>query len=192
MNDTKPALPEPDGYATEVGPDGAAYDEAFWYEETVHAYADQCTAAAQARIVERCIEFIRNNYQDHNIASLCDTMRAALASSHEIHSLQQQLAAEQANNAKLRDFIAHAQVSSGVCCCGDAMNWHASPMTCGHSPVDMWDYAVSSLLDTKSDDSALREWGARLLRKLAKDVPYIDSGDLFVKADELVSGDWKP
>jgi hypothetical protein len=53
MNDTtKPALPEPDGYATEVGPDGAAYDEAFWYEETVHAYADQCTAAAQARIAE--------------------------------------------------------------------------------------------------------------------------------------------
>ncbi len=108
----------------------------------------------------------------------------------EIHSLQQQLAAEQANNAKLMDFIAHAQVSSGVCCCGDAMNGHASPMTCGHSPVDMWDYAVSSLLDTKSDDSSLREWGARLLDwTFSKGM----GGTLLLDtAMQLRSGDWKP
>ena len=108
-------------------------------------------------------------------------------------ALRNKLAAEQAYSAKLRDFIAHAQVSSGVCCCGDAMNGHASPMTCGHSPVDMWDYAVSSLLDTKSDDSELREWGARLLRSAAAKQGWkSDEVALEALADQLLSGDWKP
>lgn len=38
-----------------------------------------------------------------------------------------------------RDTLA-ASVSSGVCCCGDPMAQHASPMNCGHSPVDEWDH----------------------------------------------------
>lgn len=42
----------------------------------------------------------------------------------------------------LLKFIQTAQVSSGVCCCGDDMKAHASPMICGHNPVDMWDHAV--------------------------------------------------
>ena len=69
--------------------------------------------------------------------------------------LSKQLAAEQAKNVGLRDFIASAQVSSGVCCCGEAMDGHSSPMSCGHSPVDMWDHAVGKLLDAPSDTSAL-------------------------------------
>ena len=69
--------------------------------------------------------------------------------------LSKQLAAEQAKNVELRDFIARAQVSSGVCCCGDVMDGHASPMVCGHSPVDMWDHAVRKLLDAPSDTSSL-------------------------------------
>ena len=67
----------------------------------------------------------------------------------------QKLAAEQAKNVDLLDFIARAQVSSGVCCCGEPMDGHSSPMSCGHSPVDMWDHAVGKLLDAQSDDSAL-------------------------------------
>lgn len=43
---------------------------------------------------------------------------------------------------RLMDFITNAQVSSGVCCCGDSMQGHADPMTSGHSPVDVWDNAV--------------------------------------------------
>lgn len=43
---------------------------------------------------------------------------------------------------RLMDFITHAEVSSGVCCCGDYMQGHADPMASGHSPVDMWDNAV--------------------------------------------------
>lgn len=71
----------------------------------------------------------------------------------ERDQLRAELAAEQANNARLRDFIASAQVSSGVCCCGEAMDGHSSPMSCGHSPVDMWDHAVENLLDAPSDTS---------------------------------------
>jgi len=71
--------------------------------------------------------------------------------------LSKQLAAEQAKNVELLDFIARAQVSSGVCCCGEPMDGHSSPMSCGHSPVDMWDHAVGKLLDAQSDDSALED-----------------------------------
>lgn len=40
------------------------------------------------------------------------------------------------------DFVRHAPVSSGVCCCGDNMANHPEPMNCGHSPVDEWDHAL--------------------------------------------------
>ena len=63
----------------------------------------------------------------------------------------------------LRDFIASAQVSSGVCCCGEAMDGHSSPMSCGHSPVDMWDYHSGELLEAYPDDlSALRAHDEKL------------------------------
>lgn len=39
-------------------------------------------------------------------------------------------------------FIRKAPVSSGVCCCGEEMQKHDHPMTCGHTPVDTWDHAV--------------------------------------------------
>ena len=47
----------------------------------------------------------------------------------------------------LVDFISNAEVSSGVCCCGDDMSRHVNPMDCGHSPVDSWNYAVSQYRD---------------------------------------------
>lgn len=37
-------------------------------------------------------------------------------------------------------FIQHADVSSGVCCCGNSMDKHG--MWDGHNPVDMWDHSV--------------------------------------------------
>lgn len=45
---------------------------------------------------------------------------------------------------ELLAFMQGAPVSSGVCCCGDDMKNHSSPMVCGHSPVDMWDHSVYS------------------------------------------------
>lgn len=66
------------------------------------------------------------------------------------------LEACQAREKMLRDFITHAQVSSGVCCCGDDMESHASAMICGHSPVDQWDWSVHCLLAQPTDDTALK------------------------------------
>ena len=92
-------------------------------------------AAARAEIED--VQFVSQLHYDANL------------------SLRQQLAAEQAKNVRLLDFIARAQVSSGVCCCGEPMDGHSSPMSCGHSPVDMWDHAVGKLLDAPSDTSSL-------------------------------------
>lgn len=36
--------------------------------------------------------------------------------------------------------IEHADMSDGVCCCGDSMEGHSDPMSCGHSPTDMGEY----------------------------------------------------
>ena len=30
----------------------------------------------------------------------------------------------------------HCTISDGMCCCGDDMERHPEPMSCGHSPVD--------------------------------------------------------
>lgn len=73
------------------------------------------------------------------------------------------LADAQAEIARLRaalvsavSFVEHADVSSGVCCCGDSMKGHGDVFDTGHSPRDMWDYAAEgfiketrALLDTK-------------------------------------------
>ena len=55
--------------------------------------------------------------------------------------------------------IEHADMSDGVCCCGDNMEGHSSPMDCGHSPTDMGEhhaYQVLSLaraaLSTPTED----------------------------------------
>lgn len=42
------------------------------------------------------------------------------------------------------EFVKGAPVSSGVCCCGDSIDGHADPMSCGHSPVDQWEYSLSN------------------------------------------------
>ncbi|WP_313329432.1 hypothetical protein [Comamonas sp.] len=45
------------------------------------------------------------------------------------------------------DFLTHAPLETGICCCGDSMSQHGNPMDCGHSPVDSGGYAVSSHID---------------------------------------------
>jgi|GEM_PF-1769553 len=77
---------------------------------------------------------------------------------------EDKIIAQQARIEQLTNFIKYAQVSSGVCCCGDSMEGHPSPMTCGHSPVDMWDYHSGELLEAYPDDlSALRAHDEKLL-----------------------------
>lgn len=77
---------------------------------------------------------------------------------------EDKIIAQQARIEQLTNFIKHVQVSSGICCCGDSMEGHPSPMTCGHSPVDMWDYHSGELLEAYPDDlSALRAHDEKLL-----------------------------
>ena len=54
-----------------------------WISETgvlkwseLERFAELVRAEAQAEEREAVIEWVRNNYQDHNIASLCDAIRA--------------------------------------------------------------------------------------------------------------------
>lgn len=42
--------------------------------------------------------------------------------------------------------LERAKTEEGVCCCGDSMDRHSDPMSCGHSPVDMGDYYASNAL----------------------------------------------
>jgi hypothetical protein len=44
---------------------------------------------------------------------------------------------------ELYDLIQYAQVSSGVCMCGDNMEDHNQAS--GHAPVDIWDHAVEQM-----------------------------------------------
>jgi hypothetical protein len=41
--------------------------------------------------------------------------------------------------------LSRANVSSGVCCCGDSTENHASPYDSGHAPVDTAEYAAERL-----------------------------------------------
>jgi hypothetical protein len=42
--------------------------------------------------------------------------------------------------------LENCSVESGVCCCGDDMTRHGSPMACGHSPVDSGAHYAEQLL----------------------------------------------
>ena len=61
----------------------------------------------------------------------------------------------------MREFIARAPVSSGVCCCGESMEGHSSSMNCSHTPVDLWDHSVISVLSA-TPDQALEQFAERV------------------------------
>lgn len=67
----------------------------------------------------------------------------------------------------LRDFIETAPVSTGVCCCGESMEGHSSPMNCGHTPVDLWDHSVVSVLSA-TPDQALEQFAAKVREQCAQ------------------------
>lgn len=85
-----------------------------------------------------------------------------------------ELAASQAREEKLLDFIQNAPVSSGVCCCGECMDRHSNPMSCGHSPRDQWDWSVQCLVEEskKHDNSALNERLAQERERVAKYIEH--------------------
>ena len=99
----------------------------------------------------------------------------------EVARLEQENDQLRAQINVLRDFIASAQVSSGVCCCGEAMDGHSSPMSCGHSPVDMWDHAVEKLLhapsDTSTPEHSLAEYRNKVIEAFVNEFSRHVGGD---------------
>lgn len=78
-------------------------------------------------------------------ALLADALNVHEATGLTPSQLQARVAELEAALQRALRFIREAPVSSGVCCCGDGVEGHASAWDCGHTPVDMWDDASSSL-----------------------------------------------
>lgn len=49
--------------------------------------------------------------------------------------------------AEMLDNLKHCSLDSGCCHCGDRMDTHPAPMTCGHTPVDMGWTAAQGWID---------------------------------------------
>lgn len=79
---------------------------------------------------------------------------------------------------KLHNFIRSAPVSTGVCCCGDDMERHAHPMSCGHSPVDEWDHQSQLILDEAPDTIALAKRDLIKQAEALEDVAQANSREL--------------
>lgn len=58
-----------------IDEDNSAAIEIAYMEDLRHADGHSALDALLAQERERCVEYIRNNYQDHNIASLCDAIK---------------------------------------------------------------------------------------------------------------------
>lgn len=117
---------------------------------------------------------------NYSKATEADCLAAWKAGQEE---MQQQLAAEQAYSARLRSLLEHIMHCIPY---GGFAQIHYGSAT--HADID---YAVA----LPYDDSVLREWGARLLEKLAAKSYTPGSNmhdDLLISAEKLRSGDWKP
>ena len=118
----------------------------------------------------REITHLRNGLE--NERATADAFQKVIRQADEdIKDLRQQLAdtieRQAAQIELLRDFIKTAPVASGVCCCGESMEGHSSPMSCGHSPVDMWDYSAADTLSI-NPDQALEQLIAKVKERCAQ------------------------
>lgn len=110
----------------------------------------------------------------HHDNTMTPAEQVGMAAMSGFEQLQQQLAAEQAYSAKLRELVLEAL--NGFASTQDAADWDAK-----------------AELALPYDDTALREWGARLLEKVANEAPGDSVWKLFSdRASRLRSGDWKP
>lgn len=58
----------------------------------------------------------------------------------EIESLAAAVTELVESHKALLETVEHLDTAEGVCCCGDDMERHAHPMSCGHEPVDAGHY----------------------------------------------------
>ncbi len=135
-------------------------------------------AAFEKWLYDKCpsgdVESVQRQWlESYEYAELAGKMEQAAQINHlqmalaDTEALEAETSARCLNQAAqiemMREFIARAPVSSGVCCCGEAIDRHSSPMICGHSPVDLWDHSVEQILSTTPDQAL--EWFAAKVRE---------------------------
>jgi hypothetical protein len=90
-----------------------------WRADLMHEAAD-CIERLEANYIEACDEaaecYMRQCITERKLTKAVEALRACVAS------------------------IEHADMSDGVCCCGEEMDGHSDPMNCGHTPTDMGKY----------------------------------------------------
>ena len=99
-----------------------------------------------------------------------DAYEAQLEAEAELAAAQQREAALTKALEACVASLERVDTAEGVCCCGDSMDRHSDPMSCGHSPVDMGDYyagqalesARAALAQTPTDPGDGWTWNERL------------------------------
>lgn len=108
--------------------------------------------------VEETIETLRQQLAEKD--ALISRLQFALADTETLElGTAARLAAAESREQQLREAVGlwigiatNCSIESGCCHCGDSMENHASPFSCGHSPVDMADSAVYNAIK-KSDEA---------------------------------------
>ena len=147
-------------------------------ESTTEAYKAMLAAAPERRRMMTLVELLQqaasesdtpNTSIEGKAANLIERQAAQIeglngrfAKDQERIACQSEYLAKQAAQIEMmRDFIETAPVSTGVCCCGESMEGHSSSMNCSHTPVDLWDHSVISVLST-TPDQALEKFAAKV------------------------------
>lgn len=113
----------------------------------INSLLDRIEAAEKERDVLRAslaLESQENGALRDSVDRACeerDALRAELDAPKQalIERLEKAVKEWRDRCTNLLDFIEHAPVGSGVCCCGEDMENHVSS---DHSPVDQWSWSV--------------------------------------------------
>lgn len=112
---------------------------------------------------------------DHDRKS-CDASRA------ELEAYLRTIGEQEPVNARLLaivhqtvGMIENTSIETGCCCCGDSMDGHASPLTCGHSATDQGAYFAGLLYE----DAKAAIAAAKSINEInaLPDVPLVNEGN---------------
>ena len=122
------------------------------------------------------VEALRVEARENAMQALASMGQAQEAYEAQLEAEAELAAAQQREAALTKALEAcvasleRVDTAEGVCCCGDSMDRHSDPMSCGHSPVDMGDYyagqalesARAALAPTPTDPGDGWTWNERL------------------------------
>ena len=122
------------------------------------------------------VEALRVEARENAMQALASMGQAQEAYEAQLEAEAELAAAQQREAALTKALEAcvasleRVDTAEGVCCCGDSMDRHSDPMSCGHSPVDMGDYyagqalesARAALAQTPTDPGDGWTWNERL------------------------------